>query len=357
MSQHNHVYINVTKQYDPLSREMSLFNRYNSSILDNAADFTLSFDRFSIPLTSVPIFIMSIYGVNQTYDPHPYTCEITYGGFTSGPIDIQYVNPPPAFYNPNYVGYIYSYAQFLSFVNKALNVAFNAVSIFTALPVSYPPLFTYDPTTFVLQMYVEENYLSSLPSPINIYFSKSMFQYLNGMPLFYKSDPSVVGRSCLMRIYDMANNRSVLPPTGAPIFIVSSEYGNETLLNWNDAHGIVISSATLNCVPEVIPSSLAVTQNGAIIGGSNDNTIIATYQNIIASYDFVFTQGAPRSLNLQYILNSPYKRIDILTEGPINTIDIRVQWYDHNYTLHNLYLAPNELLSMRLLFMRKTVSS
>ena len=73
MSQPKHQYVDVLKPYNSTDRVMHFYQQRSEAIVDKGNDYYLSFDRFNIPLTSIPTFIFNS-------DPNYYTVELVYNG-------------------------------------------------------------------------------------------------------------------------------------------------------------------------------------------------------------------------------------------------------------------------------------
>ena len=354
----DHKYIDVYKSYtddDGYSRIMDITNSYAAAFVDEAQNYTLSIDRWNIPLTSVPIFIM-----NRT--PGFYTCELEYGGTSSGVIPITYVPNPQPYYSQLFDYYIYSYIQFIEYINTALETAFYNLKASVSLPTNIPPMFAYNSNVFILYLVVTDAYAKTNVTPINIYFNKEMFKFINGIPIIYKT-LIANDRNCWIQCAPLINNRRTITYTNnnaiPPVtytengLTISSEYGNETLFNWNQAKGIVVMSYNLMTTPELIPANVNSNSGNSSL---NTSTQQNPYQNVLASFDFLHGE-TPRSLTAQYILTSPYKRLDIMSNGPLNKIHMCVKWFDSFYNLYDLYLYPGEAMTMRFVFINKRVQS
>jgi hypothetical protein len=56
---------------------------------------------------------------------------------------------------------------------------------------------------------------------------------------------------------------------------------------------------------------------------------------------------------IQYILQSVYKLIDLIGNDPINTIDIKLFWYDSHNNIYPLGVSLGDSISLRLVFIKK----
>jgi hypothetical protein len=332
----DHIYIDLLKSYSEGDRSANIFYQYNSSIIKRPVDYTVSIDRFNIPLNSLPIFIMNL---TASY----YNVELEYNGFSSGVIPVSYVPVPAPYYNPKVNGYIWSHSEFITYINTALATAYTTLAGLTALPAGSAAPYVYIDNNSTLTLKCPTPYLTSAAIPIKIYASGSMFRFLTGLQFDYTTSAIVANRNILMRIYDLKNNSETI--AGVVWYSMHSDYKIETLVNWNDPIGIIFTSNHITSRPEIIPVASPISGSG---------TITQNGQNILANFDFIYGQ-TPKPLTVQYVLQSPYKKIDLIGTDDINKIDINVYWYDSEYNLYPISLYPNDSISVRLCFIKKKV--
>ena len=345
-------YQDILKPYNPIDRQMRYLKQFSQSIVTKADDFYLSIDRFNIPMTSIPIFIYQltphvdpITGLT-TYTDTEYSIELEYNGVFSGQTFIQYVSNTPV--TSSFYYYVFNYNAFIRMINTAISTAFTTLGGIITLPTgSVAPYFEIDQNTKMMSLVVQNNYFNGTIGwlPLKLYANIKMLRFLNGIPLeFTYQSPT---RILLFIVEDLHNNleRRVpfdLTPTDPTLYdflIMNSEYGAQTLINWNDAKGFVFTTDTLPINPENLPST------------ANQSMLVS--RGILANFDFIYTESTPKPLSAQYILQSPYKKIDLISSVPINILDIAVAWYDYNNNLHECYLYDGEAMSIRLVFLRK----
>jgi hypothetical protein len=356
MSVIHHQYQDILKAYNVNDRQMKYLKQFSQPIVERAQDYFIAIDRFNLQMTSIPIFI---YKTSKSIDPitgvvtnvdDQYSVEISYNGIYSGQTFLQYVPQLGVTTASAFYYYVYSYNNFIRMINTALVTAFTTLGGLVTLPTgSLAPYFELDLKTNMMSFVVQNNFFNGTPlwgGVINVYMNNKMLRFVNGIPLSI-STAAPNGRNLLLNVYNIYNNlfaripvdKTPPDPSIYDFLVMYSEYGSQTLINWNDAKGLVFTTDTIPINPEYMPSA------------ENDSSIVS--RGILANFDFIYTESTPRPLNAQYIQQSPYKLIDLLGISPISMLDITVYWYDYNNNLYDCYLYDGEAMSIRLLFTRK----
>jgi hypothetical protein len=322
-------YYDVLQTYTGPNSQMRYLQQLSQPVVEDVSKYQMAIDRFRIPMTNVPIFI---------YNPETnfYTVELVYNGVGSGPISLIYQPPALLPTTSAYYYYVYSYNVMLSMINEALTRAFSILGGLVTLPTgSVAPYFRNDASIISLIAQVDF-YNEALTTPIHIYMNSNLQKFVNGIPSSY--NPAILnGRNILFKVCDFKNNTISASPSN--LYVMASEYGAQTLINWNEAQGFVITSDFLPVNPEFLP----------IVG----NQSILNTRTIISNFDFINTSDMTKGFVAQYILQSPYKTLDLIGNRPLTTIDLTVYWYDNNNNFHDLYLRQGEAISLRLAFIPK----
>jgi len=362
------IYFSILKSFDGNGdRSLHYTQTFSRSIIPSARKYKLSVDRFNIPVTSIPIFIFNTlknyYNLQIVYGRYDYgrvvtkidplTGNIVDDLRTEGSTTILFnsavqpllfegspINPSV---NP-YYNFIYSYDQFLKIINNALAIAYAQLVaqvkiIVPAIENSLKPYFELDQATNILSLMADPTYFtySSSGNFCFIYFDNTMFRFMHGMPAFYKSGDQG-GRNMLLQIFNKGNN--IVTRNSISYIQMESEYGSETLIYWNDAKGLVMTSELVPSRTEQMPTS-------------PNNSSDAPHRSILANFDFIYNAQNTKPLVAQYILQSPYKLIDLNTDIPINKFDINIYWVDYSNNFYPLFLFVNESWSMRFVFIKE----
>jgi len=324
-------YYDVLQAYSGPNSQMRYFQQLSQPIIEHANEYYLSIDRFSIPMSNIPIFI---------FNPAAnfYTVELVYNGTGSGPISVQYIPPALQPTTSAYYYYVYSYNLFLLMINTALAASFTALGGSISLPAgSIAPYFVIDDSTKIISLVAQSNfYDSTISTPIQIFMNTNLLSYMEGIPMSYNS-ALAGGRNILFNLFNTHNN--VIAASPSNFYKMDTEYGASTLINWNQAKGFIITTDSIPINPEYLP----------IVSGQN----LLNTRPILANFDFVYSPSDTKGLVAQYILQSPYKTIDLVGRNQVNRIDTTVYWYDSSNNMYTIYLRPNEAMSIRLVFLKK----
>jgi len=333
-------YVDIFKTYQANDQTATYFNRYSQNIVDNAEDWYLAVDRFNIPINSVPLMIF-----NPT--TNYYSVELCYNGIYSGEFPVVYVPSTTYPTNDHKYYYINAYDDFINMVNTALSDAFTYLGGLVILPLgSIAPYFMVNQDIGMLSYVAQVDFYDEvLPTTnrIDTYINKNLYQYLRGPIVKYDTN-TLTNRVARYISMDLHNNTLIGTPSD--FYIMKSNLGSQTLIDWNVARGLVLMT---NCIPinqEYMPTN---------ISGSNTSSTssLLNNQGVLSTFDFIYTQTEMQPTKAQYILNSVYKLIDLRGSVPVNTIDLSVFWYDNYNILHPLDLEKDNSLSIRLVFIKK----
>jgi hypothetical protein len=362
-------YYNVLLPYqNSLSNQAVYTATLTQGIVNVPKNYNLAMDRFNIPMTSVPLFF---------FQPNTYYVELSYNGVDSGAFPVIFINSdeipeptPPV--NPSRYHYaIYSYSQFLLMVNQAIHTALAHLGTLVTLPANatsdyYSPYFSYNPTLNTIQLTVSgiqtspsalpapydntppNPYTAPFPNPIFLYMNINMFHFFEGIPykLVSNAPPAFPYRNVTFELTSQGMSQVPYSFTvGINTYtgfnnVYTSEYGSTTLIAWNIAKGFVITSNKMPINFEYLPN---LTNNSQLNG-----------TRVIANFDFIYTPNQTKPLFAQYILQSPYKEINLMGSSPLSQVDISMFWYDYENNFYPIYLYYGEALSLRMVFLKKS---
>jgi hypothetical protein len=368
-----HVYIDIVKGYEPGNRYANYRQQFDKAILPRACDYSLSIDRFNIPMTAIPIFIFNHQyelreGNNGGVYYNYYNISMSYNDVYSDPMGVQFIpsstnisqydandpdNTDPVYY------YVWNVAQFIRMLNETIKTAFSMLSDTVTLPIGATyPFFTIDYSSNTLLYYAQRDFydVDNVEIPIKLYLNTNLWNMLKGFNYLVIGglvSPVDTGRDVQLLCFNMNNNLETFGGTASTNYYYKmvNEFGAITLINWNIAKGFFMTSNNLPVRNELLPSLSsswnASTQQYTI---QKSNVLVAT--PIICSFDFIYTPSEPFPLNAQYVLNSPYKLIDMTTISPITSIDVSVFWFDKYNNAYPLKFYRDEAMSIRILFQK-----
>jgi len=341
-----HIYLDAIVTA-PAGRSIhAIYNqKFNETIIKNSGEYTIAIDRFRIPLDSIPIFIF-----DKT--PNVYTISLSYNGISSGKIGLQYITTTPNATPdmPEY-WYVWTFDIALRMVNNAIQQAFNTLSTLVTLPAgSLPPFFSIDYTTNILSSNAQVDfYDNTLGTPIKLFMNQRLWENFGGIPIIeigsVTGAPSNNGEDARFIFFNTFNNIYTYGTgTHTNYYKMQSAYGFEILANWNHAKGIYFISNNIPIRTEIMPTN---TQNQTI------NNYVNTLP-VLCNFDMVYTSESIKPSILQYILNTPYKIIDLIGSKNINNLDLQIFWYDRYNNSYPLMIRPNNTLTVRFVFMKKS---
>ena len=326
-------------------------------IVNKADDYYLAIDRFKLPMGSVPIYIF-----NNT--PNFYQFQMSYNGITSTqsvqwipcmPTQEQRPSTSASFY------YEYAYPKTIYMFNQAILACYNGLVALAgaSFPV-YPgttskvacPYFQVDWTGPHLSLVAPiVGYDTSAVSGVSPTPAIWLGMNVNLLKFLSLMDHGPSTASSPFRVFSIYNRYNNTVPgltytltAGGTYqsynYVMTCEDSLSQFCNWRDGVGIVITSDVLPINPEMLPN---------LINNSTVNT-----RNIVANFDFVWESANLCPTTTQYILQSPYKKIDLINQDPLKLIGFNGYWYDGDNNFHQLYIYPGDSFSMRLVFIRKS---
>ena len=226
-----------------------------------------------------------------------------------------------------YGNVIWSYQQFIDIINKCLFDVFTEIKATTASPVTEAPFMTYNATTKLITLNIEQLYSNTTQLWLNNYL------YIT-MPSFQKYSANNLNISMLgiwNRLFckDNLNNSSII--NGKPYFSTKQEF--VTMYRLNDFKSIVFET---NSIP--VSSEYIMTQKNI------SETILADFEISEGYYD-----------NYQVVQFTPSGDIrwyDLESALELRTIKLKVFWTTRNGTIYPLFI-DNDLFTLKIYIRKK----
>lgn len=286
-----------------------------TALLKKADDYKMSIIRFNIPGALIPIFIFqnNEYYVTLRYNSVNYSAVVTYSGnnVTNGE------------------QYVYSYQDFLQMINDAFTAAYTLAHTAGA-PINYAPYLTFDSVTQLCTLWVEQLYENT----VGVYMNSELYTF------FYNFDTINLG-------YGLANHcdfqfvvrsyQNNVPASRSGFYTFTQEF--VSLFYWNDLRSVTFLTASMPINTEAVPSV-------------NSTSGLAIYKPIMTDFQPLQGTGADLRGYLQY-QPTIYRYIDLVSESALIKIDLKIFWEDKNQVLRPLYIPPNDIVSVKILFERK----
>lgn len=315
----DHIYLNANIHN---TSDNPIFAEYSTDIqedyLPRSGDFYLTVVRFDIPNT-FPIFI---------FKDNTYLITLTYGG-VDYPIFLQFQNMDinsPSSRN------VWTFQQFIDIINQGFTDAFTLLKAANpGAPQTEAPYMTYDHSSSLFSLWVEDSYDETDPNPISIYFNDDLMRFFALSFTTYNygvNTPS--GKDYRFKITDTGNNTTVAG-------MYEFKQSVETLYQWYDFSGIVITTSDIPVLKEY---KTFLRSDGRAVQSS-----ILT--------DFIPGVDKDRS-NFTYNAN-PYRLIDLDGNLPLKKFSFKIFWIDRDGGEHLYTLPPNYSLSIKFGFFRKYI--
>lgn len=318
----------------------------DSAIVDRASDFYFTIARTDIPVNQIPITNWSdnVASITLSYNGNDYQQFIQYEREDFSDLSKQNV---------------FQYQNIVDMINTAFSNAFTTLKAAHAgAPPDEPPHMVLLPNNRGIGIRYQLEYDPSHVSPnptVEVSCNIAALTYFQNLPGIYYSDsnPAALnGKNYQLKVFQTGNNlvpeytSAGLPPApptpiGPDAQYIQMNQHYPTFYMWYDFSKLVIVS---NSLP-VNSESIGVNESGV-----NKKLSILT--------DFKpdqFGQGDQTESNLVYSPQPQYRLIDMYSNGDIREIDYNVFWQDTRGRLNQLLLFPGQSLTIKLLFVRKSL--
>lgn len=292
---------------------------YNASresfILDRPSDYYCFINRFSISHLTIPIFIFeeNIYSVTiQNNLGVNFQTFLTFINRTSDPDNRS----------------IYYYNQFVEMINNALNLSLIAAGL-----LANDVFVRYDPITNLFSVLFNTAVDWTMNS---LFFSTRLFQLFQEFEANFLGYNSADGTDYQILEFDYGNN--TVSAFGNMYFEMKQEL--QALYLWNAIQNIIFVSNSLPIRKEYITDS------------NNPNS--DSSRPIIS--DFVPNLNVGRDLSqFQFYQQGDPRLIDLISDSPINNLNFKIFYQFRDGTTTPLLLEPNEVVSVKFVFARKSI--
>lgn len=328
----------------------------NVLIVDKPDTYFLTVNRFSIPANLIPIFFFETDGTGINNGIYTITLRFQTFHVQQKLIYVPYDTslPVPTTFNPqeksNYY-FVYSYRQVLEYFNTALASALSALKILVGPPIASAeaPYFIYDSETELISLITQSSHFNSdLATPIKIFLNTPSLQLFEEFTGFFRSSSSTTGENWEFQIKFDGDNGfapSGTSITNPPTYLKSTaEYVNYR--TWSPIRSVVFITNAIPISSEVQPN---LVQFGDVQSGGTN------YRQILTDFEPIIQRAGTERTQLQYYPQGPYRLVDIKTSQPLTKFDISLYWADRVNYLYPIYITFGEVLSIKLLFIKKSL--
>lgn len=352
-------------------------------IIADPSQYYITIARFSIPGQGIPLIVFPT--LSDSLSITPYVFCLTYNG-NDYPVNVVYFStnndPLPTLStkkNTKYY-YVYEYQHVISLFNIALLSSFNALKLANpASPQTEAPFLIFNSSTQLISMVAPVNYntpgdeiqIFSNNLLYNRFFVSMLVQYFghnqtNGKDFLYLFPPTsittAIGVSNLTPKYN--DLFAIAPPSAGTQTAEGRFYTNSinnpslatsaytfnsqnfvALQYWNSFKNIVFTTTSIPIRGEYIP------QNNTT---GNQGEGIISFRQILTDFQPSLSNAGDSRSQLQYYPQGPYRLVDLVSNTPIQKIDIQVWWQDTEGDLHSIDILNEEVAGIKLLFIKKT---
>lgn len=340
----------------------------NSPLINNANDYNLSIVRFQIDTPSLPAFIAQIQPNQNNVNLMIHSLTITYmnAGTETSPTNatsllwfpVHKEAPTPLapdattdkFQEDSIYYYGYSMLQVCSILNTAFTTAMNTIKGLVAGLSSVDAPFIYFNETTKTFAIVAENAHFNVNNSIHlrIYFNHTLFSLLSSFPHFKYALTTSANRhyQILMddeRGYNLIQKSFIA--SNKIMIELHQEYS--TLSNFSPVSSIVFTTSQIPISANALSAPLIFNNNRLVSDFNQTNLTAQIITDMANNEDFSYKP------NLIYNPSAEYRRVSLVSNRPVQNIDIRVFWRDRFGKLKPFFIVSGGKASIKLLFEKK----
>jgi hypothetical protein len=318
------------------------------SLIDRPEDWHMSVVRFVLSSQLIPLGRVPLAGGTSTL-----RLTVRFGGVDYS----DFVLPPvvPYFLLQQDLGAFMTYDQLLLSINSTWAGIFAGIP---GLPVGtvYPRL-AYNAATGLITLYFQQSFIGT----IDLFMSEDAYNYVYGMPALYLGAPALAPPAGQDWQIELDTPSSTWVPIavrdGYPtsvqaasmpgqVIALSQQAPSQSL--WDAANSVYLTTSTIPIQSEYAPFNTSQSQNAGF----------STASNPIIS-DFALDSESPLLLRqkIEYLPTAEYRMIHLAGRESLKKIDIQFWYVGANGRPYQVYLAPGQSCSVKLLFRRHFESS
>lgn len=317
-------------------------DRRQSSILDTPKEWEMSIVRFDLSSELIPLFFPVI--PNPAF-PLRSNKSITLS--YSNTYYREFINVTPDEVKHG----VFDYTIYLNHVNDAFALAFTALKdAFPGSSGTEAPRLYLNASNSLISLYTQDDYLVTNPNRIKIAVNQPLQQLLDisCVNKFVYPDPN--GFEFEYSIDDSANIIPPIPRSGYPYGIsalagtwIQTPQEFRSLDEWSMIKSICFSSQLLPIVKEYIPNMVSQDQNSNI--NSSSKPIVT---------DFLVAKDSvePTRHTYAYLPTAEYRMLSLMGIQAFSAIDITAQYQTYDGVFHDVYIAPGDSMTMKIMFRR-----
>jgi hypothetical protein len=306
-----------------------IFNDTRSSpLIKDTTGYAMSIVRFTLDTNTLPVFIPTmqsgsttetVYSITMVYNDVMYQQYMYFIPQNTSSLSSSYYH-------------VYNYQYLCKLINNTFSDCFDGlvnaclikgITLDTTITV---PTITYDSTTQLFTINVDETNYGTESDMINIYFNN----FLQSLFLFNAYFVSLSGSNGLN--YKLLNTNSLILQD------------TSTIGNLSPILSIVFVSTQLPIIQN-ITSNPNVYVNGVIKNQNSSNTGFNIITDMVPD-NFIYQP------NIIYVPSGQYRYISLIPRCKISNIDLQVYWMDKVGNLNLVYLNTGSSCTVKILFQK-----
>ena len=314
-SEATHIYYNARINAELESRKQATFSVSRvQPILSKPNDYELAVIRFSLPSTSIPLFV---------FEDNKYSLSLKIG-------TNEYTNflswvPNSAVYDTKY---IFIVQDLIDFMNTSLAQAFTDLNAANTITSTKPPFMSFSSVTNLMTLNVPQSYLTD---GITIYSNEELYLKINTFQDFYYESPSQGQLNYRIVIQDLFDNVATYNATN--YFTSTQQY------------------ATINALRDLRSIQFLTSQipvNRELEGAQTNIT-----SNTLTDFEPIQENTFLGAGLLQFYPQGPLRYIDLLSKHELHTIDLTINWVSKTGIVYPYYLQGEQSATIKLMFRKK----
>jgi hypothetical protein len=368
----DHIYVDMQAINDDrtgtdITPRLYINEARSNPILMNASEYYLSIIRFNLQTGSLPVMLPQvdltqsdptklIYEVCLSFDGIDASQNLIWipQDFNASPpaVPLNYADINSPYYN------CFSYQHFIfACLDKAFQNAFTklqtlATAAGKTLPSSYAPFMEWNPDAGKAIIDADVlGYDQSLAKPIEIYFNTPLYSLFSSFDALYFGTNVSNGKNYKLTMYNMMGG-NIYNLNGVNYLQAYQEW--PTFQNASNPISSIVFVSTQIPVLSTNTAKPVVYNELANVFSSQQN---AGFSNMITDFEIAVDPGSLYKNAIAYNPTAQYRYFDLISNNPIQNIDITVFWKDNYGKLNPFTLAAQNTFNMKLLFKRKSLSS
>lgn len=360
----DHVYYNISLYNTPdyMNATHSIKAEFNETrtipILQNPSEYHMSVIRFSVPGSSIPIFLSDVQQDASGNYISSYSVTLSYLSYYAQ-VYVQYTPRGPINITPAEYPY-YSYQAFLDDINTALQTAYTTLVSLAGSgfhSTTQAPFLIYNPTTQIISLMAEQAYATDVSGNfVGVYMNSRLFGFFQSFETIFKTQ-TTIPNGLNYQILVKSNGNNVIPADSAafpelttPYYQMSQEY--QTLYAWNSFRSIQFITGSMPVKTELI--TIPYLQNNFSNSQQTNQSGTPVFSPILTDFE-VATDGADIRTYIVYFPSAEYRLSDMQSTTPLYQFTLKINWIDTSGNTHPLYIRQTEVATAKFMFRKKSL--